>query len=76
VALTVVPRLPTRLLATQDGLVLDPDIWQGTTLLVATRTELFSAFDGASASFDKQNVALQHLLREPPIALFSTRRPF
>ena len=76
VALTVVPRLPTRLLATQDGLVLDPDIWQGTTLLVATRTELFSAFDGASASFDKQNVALQHMLREPPIALFSTRRPF
>ena len=75
VALTVVPRLPTPLLAAADQLVLDAASWQGTTLRFPENIALINLFDPRAAALVGGNVAVHRLLSRVPIALFSTRQP-
>jgi malto-oligosyltrehalose synthase len=73
VTLTVVPRLPTRLLAAADRLALDASAWRDTTLSFAESFSLKSVLDPEMAPVVERNIALRQLLWRVPIALFSTR---
>jgi (1->4)-alpha-D-glucan 1-alpha-D-glucosylmutase len=75
IALTVVPRLPTPLLAGADQLLLDADSWQGTALRFSENIALTNLFDPGAATLVGRNVAVHRLLSRVPIGLFSTRQP-
>ncbi len=75
IALTVVPRLPTPLLAAADALMLDDASWQGTTLRFTENIALINLFDPDAAALVGRNAAVHRLLSPAPVALFSTRQP-
>jgi (1->4)-alpha-D-glucan 1-alpha-D-glucosylmutase len=73
--LTVVPRLPTSLLAAPHGLALNPAAWRGTTLHFGESLHLTSVLDPETAPLTGRNAAVHELLHCVPIALFSTQLP-
>jgi len=73
--LTVVPRLPTSLLAVPDRLALNPAAWRDTTLHFDESLRLTSVLDPEMAPLGGRNAAVHELLHRVPIALFSTRLP-
>jgi malto-oligosyltrehalose synthase len=73
VVLTVVPRLPTPLLAAADRLALDAAAWRDTTLRFAEKPHLMNVFDPQSPPLIARRAAVHQLLSRLPIALFSTR---
>jgi (1->4)-alpha-D-glucan 1-alpha-D-glucosylmutase len=72
VVLTVVPRLPTSLLAAPDRLALNPAAWRNTTLHFAEHLHLKSVLEPEAMPLVGQKVAVHQLLQPAPIALFST----
>jgi len=73
--LTVVPRLPTSLLAASDQLALNPAAWRDTTLDFGESLRLSSVLDPETAPLIGRKAAVHELLHRVPIALFSTRLP-
>jgi (1->4)-alpha-D-glucan 1-alpha-D-glucosylmutase len=71
--LTVVPRLPTPLLAAPDQLALNPAAWRDTTLHFGESLHLTNILDPEMAPLTGRNTAVHELLHRIPIALFSTR---
>jgi len=70
--LTVVPRLPTSLLAAPDRLALNPAAWRNTTLHFAEPLRLKSVLEPEIALLGGRNAAVHELLHRVPVALFST----
>ena len=73
--LTVVPRLPTSLLAAPDRLDLNPEAWQDTTLHLDESRRLMSVLDPGMTPLIGQKAAVAELLQRIPVALFSTKLP-
>jgi maltooligosyltrehalose synthase len=71
--LTVVPRLPTRLLAETGRLEFKPDLWRNTNLLIAEGPVLMDVLDPEGPSVVGPVVAVDRLLRRLPVALLSTQ---
>jgi (1->4)-alpha-D-glucan 1-alpha-D-glucosylmutase len=72
--MTVVPRLPTRLMTGRDQLCLDPAAWRNTFLHRPTAGTLFDALGGSTREVGAPSVALHSLCGRIPVGLFSTSR--
>jgi malto-oligosyltrehalose synthase len=72
--LTVVPRLPTRLMAERDQLGLDPAAWKDTFLRLPLNETLFDVLSDSRLEVSAPNIALRLLCGRVPVALFSTHR--
>ena len=73
--LTVVPRLPTRLLTGRGQLGLDAAAWKGTILRVPSDGTLFDVLGDGASQVTADEVAVHWLCGRVPVALFSTWQP-